>query len=77
MVVYNCGNCGNDLREQKKKFLKEIENELKSVKDKLKDAQSGFHPGSVSLYWLGYSRALEWAKANIQNDSKKKEEGQK
>ena len=74
MVVYNCGNCENDLREQKKKFLKEIENELKSAKDKLKESQAGLHPGSVSLYWLGYSRALEWVKANIQNDNKKEEE---
>ena len=74
MVVYNCRNCENDLREQKKKFLKEIENELKSAKDKLKESQAGLHPGSVSLYWLGYSRALEWTKANIQNDNKKEEE---
>jgi len=74
MVVYNCGKCENDLREQKDKFSKAIENELKSIKDKLKESQTGFHPGSVSLYWLGYNRALEWVKANIQNSSKKKEE---
>ena len=71
MVVYNCENCKNDLGNRKEELYKTIGQEIKDAQHRLKHSQEYSHPGAVSLYWLGYQRALEWAKANIQNNSKK------
>lgn len=74
MVVYNCENCKNDLGNRKEELSETIGQEIKDVQHRLKHSQEHSHPGAVSLYWLGYQRALEWAKSRIQNNNKKKEE---
>ena len=71
MVVYNCENCKNDLGNKKEEFSETISSELKAAQDRLKHSQENSHPGAVSLYWLGYQRALEWAKTNIEGNNGK------
>jgi len=67
VLTYNCEDCENDMREQKEKTSKVIQEEIDNAKEKLKESQSDSFPGGVSLYWLGYSRALQWAQLNLES----------